>query len=339
MRVDTVFVEKTLKDSPRVQGILNRLIFRQVQWIDNFETYWFGLRKPFRERYRPRNLFLASCKQNPIKPAPLAYGYPTRARHYFYSLGLNCPFKCQYCFLQSEFHNDDFVFFVNWEILQEAILKLTVQHRHDEVWFHDGQYWDSLALAAVTDHTLSWRQFWETLPENAFWEWRTKSANPKALREVTPHSRWILSWSLMPPRLAQIWDLGAAPVLSRMRLARALHERGFPVAFHFDPIIITPDWRQLWDEFLGFFMNQWKPHEVFYMSLGVIRWPSSKRHFPQARHFWDNRPVVKTSDGYDRDPAWVRLPVLEWISQKLRDWGLPPERLVWSMENDAYPKE
>ena len=85
---------------------------------------------------------------------------------------------------------------------------LSLHPRSPRIWFHGGEFSDSLALASITGELASFFDFFYHHPRTGL-ELRTKSANLKALNSLAPADNIVVSYSLSPSGSAQELDLKA----------------------------------------------------------------------------------------------------------------------------------
>jgi len=104
------------------------------------------------------------------------------------------------------------------------------------VWFHAGEFSDSLALSNLSGELELYHKFSQENPR-AIIELRTKSVNTKELEKLTPIDNLIVSFSLSPADMARRIDLKTPSTIARLKAMKNLNEHGWKTAAHFDPII------------------------------------------------------------------------------------------------------
>ena len=151
-----ILYEKSIKDLPQTQRILKRFSKVPAQEIALVDDVFGRAYKPYLQKRDSLQLFLGKKRGKLLKPTPDAYGLGT-GPHYYFVHAYNCIFECEYCYLQGYFSSPDIVLFLNHEEICEAIEAKTKEHLaegHANVWFHAGEFSDSLALAAWTGDCL-----------------------------------------------------------------------------------------------------------------------------------------------------------------------------------------
>jgi spore photoproduct lyase len=199
MLINKIFLEVALTDNVYAQKILSHFKQCEVTSIENYQEYWGRVKKPYLEKRENLNLFIAQKKGQLIKRAPDAYGTNT-GEHYYYIHAYNCIYECEYCYLQGHFHTPDLVLFVNH---QDIIAEMeSLAQNKQEIWFHAGEFSDSLALAHVTGELSLYHDFLKKHPQAKI-ELRTKSANVGQLLELVPLPNLITTFSLSPEKTAK----------------------------------------------------------------------------------------------------------------------------------------
>ena len=162
---------------------------------------------------------------------------------------LNCPYDCRYCFLQGMYRSAHYVWFVNYEDMQDAIRaaaeepsggKVNPAPPGEETTFFSGYDGDSLALDAVTGFVDAFLPFFESLPD-ATLELRTKSAivRPLLAREAVPNV--VVAYSFTPEEAGSTLEDGVPPQELRLDAMRRLGAHGYRLGLRFDPLLYARD--------------------------------------------------------------------------------------------------
>jgi len=326
-----IFVEKELSSHPQVEIILKKLNSLPVHWIDRYDDYWGKFKKPYLHKRDSLSLFLANKKGQLVKKTPDAYGI-NRGEHYYFIHAFNCIYECQYCYLQGHFKTPDIVLFLNHQdILNE--MQTIVNQSQDEVWFHAGEYSDSLALTHLTGELPLYFDFFKK-NQHAFLELRSKSVNTKELVKLEALSNVVVSFSLSPENIAREIDLKTPSLKSRLKTMEELKTLGFKLGIHFDPIIINPSVLDHYQDLI----NQMKERDLLdteYISLGVVRFTENvyhevKNNYPESIIFGEK--MIKSFDEKLRYIKPVRLKILNEIKSLLIESGVLEEKIYFCME-------
>lgn len=332
---DKIFIESKVQNHPQTVAMLKKLRRDDFDIVEKIEDYFGRYKKPYLHKRESLNLWIGRKEGDLIKETPPAYG-KGNSPHYYFVHAYNCIYECEYCYLQGYFNSPDIVLFVNHDEICEEIQKICATKHRDqkEVWFHAGEFSDSLALSGLTNE---WSIYWDAFKkiDNAFLELRTKSNNIRTLLELEPLQNIVISFSLSTSQASKSFDRKTPPLEARLKSIQKLVQHGYKIGIHLDPIIYNKttmqDYEQLLEE-----LQQIIPTKQFaYMSFGVVRF--SKDSF---FHFQKNYPnskilseeMIKGSDGKVRYPRPLRLALLNSIKKIAVDKGFPEEQLYLCME-------
>ncbi|HPI40487.1 MAG TPA: hypothetical protein PLJ21_06760, partial [Pseudobdellovibrionaceae bacterium] len=195
---EKIYIENGLKDLEAVVKILGQFPRSNVIYIDDFETVFGKVKKPYLQKRTNLNLFLAQKKGSLVKEAPRAYGLEGDP-HYYFIHSYNCIYECNYCYLQGYFNSPDIVLFLNHkEIFEEVeLISNSNENENRHPWFHSGEYSDSLALSHLTGEIEQLFQTFKKTPK-ARLEVRTKSVNIKEILKQDPLENVFITYSLAP---------------------------------------------------------------------------------------------------------------------------------------------
>ncbi len=330
-----VYVETHLQDHPRVDSILKKL-GKSPLLIERYDEIWGKSKKPYLQKRDKLNLFLAEKKGQLLKLAPDAYG-TAGDPHYYFIHAYNCIYECQYCYLQGHFNTPDIVLFVNHEDILKEMRNTLEKHPGQKVWFHAGEFSDSLALTHLTGELELYHEFCRNHPE-AIIELRTKSVNTKEMEKLLPLSNFIISFSLSPKDIAKRIDLKTPGIDSRLKAMSTLKEKGHPLAAHFDPIVYEDQFKERYQELLETMNELELTKALEYLSLGVVRFTKdvyreAERNYPDS--VIHTGPMVKSFDGKVRYHRPLRMWMMNSIKELSIQNNVKPERIYLCMEEHA----
>jgi len=334
---EKIFIESEIIQNQRTQHILDKLKVninhQSIYPISKIEDYFGKVKKPYLQKRDNLNLFIGKKKGQLLKTTPAAYG-TTSGRHYYFIHAYNCIYECSYCYLQGHFHSPDLVIFINHEEILREMKNICQQYADETIWFHAGEFSDSLVLSHITGELPLYHQF-VLENQNAVIELRTKSANIKELLKLTPHPRFIASFSLAPAQQISDYDLKTPPLKTRLLAISSLNKSRHPIGLHFDPIIYSCD---VFDDY-HCLLKELKQHielaDIEYLSLGVVRFTKDvfsqvQKNYPQAKFF--SHELEKDPDGKIRYSKTLRFYLLKKISQLCQESGIPKDKIYLCME-------
>ena len=329
-----IYVEESIKNHPRVESIL-RKVQKAPLFIESFDEIWGRSKKAYLQKRDTLNLFLARKHGQLLKLAPDAYGSAGEP-HYYFIHAYNCIYECQYCYLQGYFNTPDIVLFINHEEIIQEMEKVLLSHS-GRVWFHAGEFSDSLALTHLTGELELYHEFCQKHPE-AIIELRTKSVNTRELEKLSPLPNFIISFSLSSEEMARRVDLKTPSTQGRLKAMDKLNQLGFKIAAHFDPIIYEDQFKIRYQELLDQ-MNRLKINEkLAYLSLGVVRFTKdvyreAERNYPDS--VIHSGPMVKSFDGKVRYHRPMRMWIMNTIKELAIQAKVKPESIYLCMEDHA----
>jgi len=231
-----------------------------------------------------------------------------------------CPLDCSYCILQAYLNNPSIVYHVNIEDMIKELREVFGKMRGRILRLGTGEYTDSLALERITQTMRLLAPLLEEFPD-VFLEVKTKTADLASVMGLRPSEQIILAWSLNPKGWIESEEKGAAPLEERLRAARKAQAEGYPVAFHFDPLLRFGEWEGAYQEVVERLAETVDLSRVLWVSLGSFRFPPLlktviQERFPETELFHEE--FIPGEDGkmryfkplrmemYARMVGWLR---------------------------------
>jgi len=235
-----------------------------------------------------RHLLITHFYGRRLKPCPgtsnhICCGY------YVINAITNCPMDCSYCVLQGYLNNPFLTLYTNWDDLLQEIDVFLSSDRQSFLRLGTGELSDSLALESIFPFSQMLIPFFSER-HNGILELKTKSANVNHLLHLNHRGKTVVSWSLNPPKMIEEEETRTAPLKERIDAARGCQEKGYPLGFHFDPIIYHEGWERGYQETILQLFKQIDPKRVVWISLGGFRYPPklkaiAEERFPKTRVF------------------------------------------------------
>ncbi|MBU0671930.1 MAG: hypothetical protein KJ732_02755 [Candidatus Margulisbacteria bacterium] len=253
-----------------------------------------------------------------IRPCPCAVNHVS-CGYIVISHILGCPFNCSYCFLHTFYGKDEIVVYDN-EADIVAQVSNYMKAAKKPLRIGTGQYSDSLALPEARSLAIKLVNFFVQQKDHLF-ELKTKSDQVDDLLTLDHKGRTVVAWSVNPEKIAASDELGAVSLGERLNAARKCVEAGYPVAFHFDPIIYYSGWADDYKEVVDLIFAEIKPQNIAWISLGALRYqPELKdiieKRFPDSRITWEEREAGE--DGKMRYLKPVRIKMFQKMNEFIR---------------------
>ncbi len=183
-------------------------------------------------------------------------------------IGSYCTMDCSYCILQSYFHPPVLQYFVNHEDLMDELdpTKLGPKIRR----IGTGEFTDSLIWEKWSDLTSQLIQKFAG-QSTSILELKTKTTAIEQLKGIDHKRKTIISWSLNTPRVIASQERGTASLKARLAAAAKCQSWGYPLAFHFDPMVIYPGCENEYRQVLDLLFQSISADAVVWISLGTFR--------------------------------------------------------------------
>lgn len=340
-QIQKIFVDETSLKLPLSQKILKKLNSIPVQVVKNEEEVikrYLAFKDPIGEGKKA--LWLKSLKGDFVKPCPCT-PYYLGCNYYIINTDLNCPMDCSYCILQHYLDNPLMTIHVNTDDLWEQLDKFLFKQRNRFIRIGTGELGDSLALDPVTERSKELIAYFRGKSRVNF-ELKTKSLNIDNILSEEPAENIITAWSLNTELMAEKEEKGAPPVRDRIEAAFEVQNRGFRVAFHFDPLILYPGWEKGYEAVIKRLFSRIDPSRIAWISLGSLRFPKQlksliRKRFPSTKIIYQE--MIKGIDGKLRYFKPLRIKLYQKIVNAIRFYGNEKVPLYFCMESKEIWKK
>jgi spore photoproduct lyase len=268
-------------------------------------------------------LFLTTQKGRFFKKCPGTKGLIC-CNYYVVNFAANCHLDCSYCILQGYYENNPFItFFVNVDDLLDELDQVFTTEPHRMYRVGTGEFTDSLAMDEITRFSKIIVPFFAT-KQNATLELKTKSDTITNLLDLDHRGRTSVAWSVNTPRIIASEEPNTATLDERLRAAALCQNAGYQIGFHFDPILLYPDWEQEYHQVVERLFDTIKPEQISWISLGGFRYapelkPIIHRRFLQSRILCAE--FVPCADGKMRYLKHLRLNMYKFMLSKIKQFG------------------
>lgn len=279
MQITNLYIEREVLLYPAVDAICNCLEISPVI-IDRLEiAYEQVLKSDDPVETGKKTLVLTKNKGLFIRSCPGTANY-TCCNYKILHIGTFCTMDCSYCILQSYFHPPLFQFFVNHDDLKISLDSEFSQNKIMRIG--TGEYTDSLIWEDIypfADMLIS--QF--SNQTSAVLELKTKTVNVGNILDVQHNQKTILSWSLNTETIIKTEERRTSSLNARLNAAAKCQDKGYPLAFHFDPMIIYPGCEEEYREVIDRLFTQISPDNIVWISLGTFRFMPSLKSIIEKR--------------------------------------------------------
>ena len=248
-------------------------------------------------------------------------------------IGNFCHMDCSYCILQSYFNPPLCQFFVNQD---DLFAELNATSASQEIQrMGTGEFTDSLIWEKWTDLTPRLVE-WFAAQSKSVLELKTKTVAINSLQNLDHQCKTIVAWSLNTPAVIKSEERGTASLGARLRAARRCESWGYPIAFHFDPIVIYAGCEIDYEAVIRDLFSHVSPESIVWISLGTLRFMPHLKPIIQKRFPASKLPYGELIPGLDSKMRYfkpLRIEIYRHMYKILHDIA-PDVTVYFCMEDD-----
>lgn len=266
-----------------------------------------------------RHLYLAPFRGAFFKRCPGSRPGLACCNYFVLNWGQQCDMNCSYCYLQSFINSPVMTIYTN---IDDALAELRAMGLGDHALrVGTGETVDSLSLDDFTLYSHDLIAFFREFPKWTL-EFKTKSAKVAQFLDVEHAGNVVASWSVNPQNIIEREEHLTASLFERLEAARACVDRGFKIAFHIDPMIWHPEWRESYAGLVDEIAGRFTPDELPYMSVGALRFQPEQRAMMRERFglksYVTSAETFPSADGKLRYDARVRQEMFQFFLDRFR---------------------
>lgn len=268
-----------------------------------------------------KNLFLTPFPGQFFKRCPGATQKKTLTccNYYVLNLGSQCNFNCSYCYLQSYLNSPVMKIYTNIDQALGELSEMAAKHADLPYRVGTGEVIDSLSLDELTLYSRQLIEFFRQYPRWTL-EFKTKSDRVDQFLDLAPAKNVVVSWSINPPLIIDSEEHGTARFLQRLSSAEKCAAAGFSLAFHIDPIIWHPEWKESYSELVRVLTSRFSVEQVNVVSLGTLRFQPEQRHLMRERFglrsFVTSAEMFSSEGGKLRYDAGLRHEMFQFVRKQ-----------------------
>lgn len=332
MSIVKLYIDEAVVDLPQVRGIHERLDLPATVISDERALFQVISQGDDPIRNSKGILYLTRNKGAFVKKCPGTRDY-TCCGYQILHIGTFCTMDCTYCILQAYYHPPVLRHYVNYQDMFLALDGLFSQATVSRIG--TGEFTDSLIWEPWTDLSrLLVPAFGQQ--SRALLELKTKTTAIETLKDLHHNGKTVLAWSLNTDRVIQNEERGTTSLTARLRAAATCASWGYPVAFHFDPMVIYDGCEDQYRGVIDQLFSHISPDSVAWISLGTFRFmPALKAviedRFPDSKMIYGE--FIAGLDGKMRYFKPLRIELYRQIVSRIREEA--PGVLVYlCMEDD-----
>ena len=271
-QIEKIYVDEVAEKDWVSQTLSERLPhipLERVQDKRSFIKQYLSMQDPI--GFGKTHLFLTRFYGRRLKPCPGTSRHICCGYHVMNTM-TNCPMDCSYCVLQGYLNNPFLTLYTNLDDLLKEVDDFLSTHPGSLFRLGTGELSDSLALDSIFPVSQILVPFFAE-KEKGILELKTKSAEVDQLFHLNHRRKTVISWSLNPQKMIDEEERRTASLRYRIDAAKRCQEAGYPIGFHFDPIICYEGWEKGYRETVFSLFHQIDPRRVIWISLGGFRYP------------------------------------------------------------------
>ncbi len=333
MRIDKLFVTQDISDRKAAHKLVQAIGIEPELIEDPGFAYQWVRRHADPVITGKKVLLLTENKGSFLKKCP-GTSYYTCCGYQILYMASYCSMDCAYCILQVYFHPPLLQLFVNHEAIFSELDKS--KGLLDSRRIGTGEFTDSLIWEPFTDLTEQLVNYFAD-QDRLVLELKTKTTNIRRLKSLTHNRKTIVAWSLNTPEIIRTLEKGTASLEARLKAAWQCQQWGYPLAFHFDPMVIYPGWQQDYKRVIEMLFERLNPENMVWISMGTFRFIPALKSIIQRR-FADTTLVYgEFIPGLDGKLRYLR-PLREDVYSNMAEWirqYAPEVALYLCMEDDC----
>ncbi len=333
MPIDRLYIESSVAKNPFVEDIVRRFGAARTSIVDDSQTVYDAVMQSKDPAARGKQvLFLTQNRGAFVRSCPGTRNY-TCCGYRILHVGTYCVMDCAYCILQSYFHPPVLQFFVNHDDMYRELARLFSEERISRIG--TGEFTDSLIWERWTPLGRNLVQAFSG-QDRAVLELKTKTASVEGLLDLEHRQKTIMAWSLNTERIIAEEEWKTASLEARLKAAARCADRGYPVAFHFDPMMIYDGCEAEYRQVVDRLFSRVPASGIVWISLGTFRFmPALKtvveRRFPRSKIIYGE--FVAGLDGKMRYFSPLRIGLYRAVAEAIRAHA-PDITLYLCMEDE-----
>ena len=315
--IEKLYVDAAVADGPEVAIIAARLGLSAVR-LDDPRSLYAEIATAADPTGRGKHVLLLTTNRGAwLRDCPGTREYICCGYEILH-IGTFCTMDCAYCILQAYFHPPLLQYFVN-----QGEMERQLEHRFAQPGIGrigTGEFTDSLIWEPWTELNPALIARFATQDRCAL-ELKTKTVAVDRLLDLAHGGKTIMAWSLNTIRVIGAQERGTASLEARLRTAGRCAAAGYPVAFHFDPMIIYDGCRKEYVQVIERLFDRVPADRIVWISMGTFRFmPELKRlveqRFPASTIVYGE--FVRGLDGKMRYFKALRIALYREMACRIR---------------------
>lgn len=333
MNISTLYIDPAAVDYPETEAVRQRIGARKVVVASPKEVFAAVSAADDVVLTGKQTLLLTVNKGPFVRKCP-GTKYYRCCGYRILNIARFCTMDCSYCILQAYFHPPLLQYYVNHDDMATELNGI-FRNSVGITRVGTGEFTDSSIWNDCTD--LNRRLVSMFAGQDAcVLEIKTKTKNIEPLKDVSHNRKTIAAWSLNTEAVIAAEERGSASLAERLEAAAACQAMGYPLAFHFDPLVIYDGCREEYTAVIKRLFAAVSADNIVWISLGSFRFmpalkPLIQRRFPKSKIIYGE--FITGLDGKTRYFKPLRVELYRSIIADIRRFA-PDLTLYFCMEDD-----
>ena len=302
----------------RIKDFYPNSNFIEIESLKNFlKEDKFSIQK---YNNRRENLFLVNEKYDFFKPCPCTKNVKC-CSYSILNIGYGCLYECSYCFLQGYQNVAGIILPCN---LADFLNREKIKPVNNKMFFFfivgSGEFTDSLIFDDITLFSSDIVKFFKTNADISF-EFKTKSINIDNLLKIGGKENIVVSWSVNAEEMIRENENCTPQLEERLKAAQKCIKAGYCVGFHFDPVILYPNWKQGYKQTIEKIFDFIDTKYIKWISIGSLRMVSALKKVIENRFVTNkilDEELLLSYDNKLRYEENTRIKIYKYLVEEIK---------------------
>ncbi|MDD3082646.1 MAG: DNA photolyase [Desulfobacterales bacterium] len=332
LTISRVYIDTSIADSPKLESFLART-HAPFEVVEDARTVFEAIEAADDPIEKAKHiLYLTRNRGAFIRDCPGTRNY-TCCGYRILHIGTFCIMDCSYCILQSYFHPPVLQYFLNHEDMCAELDAMFAEKQ--TVRIGTGEFTDSMIWELWTDLSSFLVPRFAS-QRSCILELKTKATTVQPLQWLAHNRKTIMAWSVNADAVIRNEERNTSSLSARLKAAALCQSWGYPLAFHFDPMILYEGCEREYLRAAEQIFSAVDAGNVVWISMGAFRFmpalkPIIQKRFPASKIVYGE--FIPGLDAKMRYFKPLRIELYRKLASRIREIA-PNVRIYLCMESD-----